>query len=193
MFTKIRNNKTGFTLVEVMIVLGIISMLAVLSMPNFLRARANTNEAGAMAALKALASAFWNYWMSNIPHLFPSDFSQLTAGNPPYIDESFSDGEKYGYDFSIDATSGNAFRVYAVPSSYRKSGERAFMIDTSGTLFYAYLTEGQSPSDDGVDWTPLGGDDSGGAGGGEVGQEDEGGGCVGAACAKKPSQGGSLP
>ena len=46
----------GFTLVEIMIVVAIISLLAAIAIPNLLRARHNANEAAAIAALRTIST-----------------------------------------------------------------------------------------------------------------------------------------
>ncbi len=53
----IRNsNQSGWTLVELMIVVGIIGMLAALAIPNFIRARAKSNESVCINNLRQIDS-----------------------------------------------------------------------------------------------------------------------------------------
>src|SRR5438105_10163957 len=59
---KIRTLKTaGFTLVEIMIVVAIIALLAAIAIPNFVKARANSQRSACIANLKQIdgAKATW--------------------------------------------------------------------------------------------------------------------------------------
>ena len=58
---KNNNRKSGFTLVEIMIVVAIIGLLAAIAIPNFVKARANSQRSACIANMKQLdgAKATW--------------------------------------------------------------------------------------------------------------------------------------
>ena len=58
-----RSRLAGFTLVEIMIVVAIIALLAAIAIPNFVKARTNSQRSACMANLKQIAGAKANWAM----------------------------------------------------------------------------------------------------------------------------------
>lgn len=113
--------RKGFTLAEIMIVVGVISLLAAVSIPNLLRARLQSNEAAAMAALKTIQAAEITYRAAGNPtYATLTQLGNSTASAPPYIDKNLGCTAgtclKNGYYFS--ALPGTyQFVVRAVPNN----------------------------------------------------------------------------
>ena len=74
---KMRLNKKGFTLVEIMIVVAIIVLLAAIAIPNLLRARLSANEATAIAAMRTLSTAMESYRAAQSPPAYPDNIAIL--------------------------------------------------------------------------------------------------------------------
>lgn len=124
-----KNNK-GFTLVEIMVVVGIIALLAAIIIPNFLTARVQANEASAQAALKTIATAMENY--AAINNVYPIATSALTSASPPYINVNYFTGTHNGYQFT-DTLTQATYQILAVPIT-SSHGTKSFSMTTGGVL-----------------------------------------------------------
>ena len=69
------NEESGFTLVEIMIVVLILGMLTAISMPSFIKARTETNKNVCIATLIQLNSAVQQYSMSQKSTNMPPDLT----------------------------------------------------------------------------------------------------------------------
>jgi prepilin-type N-terminal cleavage/methylation domain-containing protein len=84
-----RKRRDAFTLVELMIVVAIIALLAVLSLPAFLRARQRTQNTKFVNALRVASGAFDTYAIEH--GSYPPDANRgiVPAGMDTYFDHSF--------------------------------------------------------------------------------------------------------
>ena len=125
--------RLSFTLVEIMIVVGIIALVAAISIPNLLRARLNANETAAQATLATISSSNISYRSVNALY---GTLALMIADNPPYIDATVDDaGGKQGYVFSNpEAPTANVFMVCAVPVTLNQTGGRSFCVSEDGVI-----------------------------------------------------------
>jgi type II secretion system protein G len=112
-FSRKLRNERGFTLIELLIVVAIIAILAAILIPNFLRARAQSQFAASKGNLKNLATALESYFVDrgNYPatmaalspiylRAVPNDpctntvYTYTTSGTPP-------DDYEMGVDFPV--------------------------------------------------------------------------------------------
>ncbi len=123
--------KTGFTLVEIMIVVAIIALLAAIAVPNLLRAKIAANDATAKATLKTIASAMENYMIIN--SVYPTDPNLLLSATPPYLTNDFFNGTFNGFTFS-STLSNYTYVIVATPVSAGQTGTTSFSITTGAVL-----------------------------------------------------------
>ncbi len=142
-------SRKGFTIVELMVAVGIVMVLALLVIPNVWRARVNSNESAAVSNLRSLNGALQLYYINN--NTFPRILNTLIAPNsdPAYIETELASGTKTGYTFSYVRTDASHFYINANPQSAGRTGNRYFYIDETGVVRSSQ--EGEAGEDD----TPL--------------------------------------
>lgn len=139
-----RRARRGFTLIELMIVIGIIAIVAAISIPNLLEARKGANETAAITALKGIGSAealFRDRDLDGDGVMAYATLRQLAAR--AVVDEVLGSGTKQGYLFQATfsaATPDYLWYAVANPSlpgaGLGTTGARYFVTNTPGAVFY---------------------------------------------------------
>lgn len=123
-------NKKGFTLIEMMIIVLIISVLALLVFPNINRARIEGNHTHAQATLNTIAKALESYSVINTQ--YPDNINDLLTPNPPYINKNYFVDIHKGYEFTIILTD-YTYSIIANPIS-DNMGKKIFKMTTGAVL-----------------------------------------------------------
>ncbi len=142
------SHQQGFSLLELIIAVGIILVLAAIAIPSFMRSRISANEAAAVASLRTLTAACTAYsttWGQG----FPVKLANLGPGTPAtssaadVIDSVLAAGTKSGYTFVYVSGAPNngkivSYTINANPITVNKTGTRYFFTDQSGVIRYNF-------------------------------------------------------
>jgi len=77
---KIKRNRKGFTLVEIMIVVAIIALLAAIAVPSFINARAKSMQASCFNNMRLLDGAMQQFALDN-SNTVATTMAQLVGTN----------------------------------------------------------------------------------------------------------------
>jgi len=151
---------SGFTMIELMIVAGVILIIVAIVIPNMLRARVSGNEATAVTDTRTIATAqsmFQTAAFLDADGNGVGDYGNLTQlGNPdgagatpPFLDSVLASGVKSGYTYTLAVTPGSAtvapaYTCLVVPITPGRSGVRQFFVDETGVI--RYTTDGSAVS-----------------------------------------------
>jgi type IV pilus assembly protein PilA len=148
------HHESGFTLVELLIVMSVILILMTLAIPKLMSTMKNANQTSAAASLRDLVTAENSYASAYPQHGFACSLAQLggktTAGTPTpdaaqLIPDDLAAGTKSGYTFNIvcgskvttnNVEQANSYEITAVPNSVGHSGDRGFCVNDDGQIHY---------------------------------------------------------
>ncbi len=147
-----RTNHTGFSLIELLIVVAVILIIAAIAIPNLVRSRMAANEASAVASLRSINTSQVVYQSTYGPG-FATKLADLSDGGtaanctPPntptatascLIDSTLAGGTKSGYTFLYTPVSVGAnissYSVNADPTTPGTSGQRHFFTDETNLI-----------------------------------------------------------
>jgi type IV pilus assembly protein PilA len=134
----------GFSLIELLIVVGIILVIAAIAIPNLLRSRIAANEASAVSSLRTINNAeasyniSYNTYTCTLVNLGPNGGGTPGSTNASILDASLASGTKSGFVF----TNGTCNSGGTVLTSYQwladpqstSTGTRHFCTDDSALI-----------------------------------------------------------
>lgn len=129
------NQDRAFTLVEIMIVVGIIALISAVAVPNLISVKRTANEAAAKSSIRSLSSAeetasvSLGHYPVTIAELqgfinVAPDYCADVAGTPTAI-------QGYNYSCTIDLT---GYTLVASPVTLGTTGNVTYTATTGGIL-----------------------------------------------------------
>ena len=125
-----RKMEQGFTLVEIMILVSIITLLAVITIPNLRHFRMKANDRLAQATLQRISTAAETY-KTDHNNAYPANENVLT----PYLDMAYcAKSPIAGYIYNCSGMSTSGYTITATPVKVGSTGSAAQAITTGGIL-----------------------------------------------------------
>ena len=127
----IKNNRSGFTLVEIMIVVAIIALLAAVGIPSLLNARRTANDAAASANIKSIATEMETYAAGAGAGAYPVK-AELTANSISdrlCADDAATVTAVGGFDYGCTLAAGG-YTVTASATTCASTGTTDYTIAT---------------------------------------------------------------
>lgn len=105
---------SGFTIIELLIVVAVIAIVAALAVPVLVKARRSAREAAAIGSLRTILSAQSAYLPTLGAYSSYGNSTQLTDNK--YVDPELFNGIRNGYSFSLTVDAGGkTFEAEATP------------------------------------------------------------------------------
>ncbi len=146
------SKRSGFSLIELLIVVAIILVIAAIAVPNFLAARRAANEASAVSSVRSITTAQVTYKISyevyaptlinlgpavGVPDANHAQLLPASLANAPH--------QHSGYTFDSVGTP-TTFTASGAPSNPGVTGTRSFCSDTPAVVYYSPTETGCDPA-----------------------------------------------
>lgn len=139
---RMRKNESGFSIVELLLVLMVIGIIVAIAIPNLLASRRAANEASAISALRTFHSAQATYSSTAGAGTYGTS-AQLGSLQLVDVVLGVSAPSKSGYAFTINVSTAAPARTQycavaspiTAPPAINRSGERWFGVSVPGVVF----------------------------------------------------------
>ncbi len=138
--------RSGFSLVELLIVLAIIAVILSIAIPNLISAHTNASETVVIREIQTIHQAQLQYlsqfgeYAATLAELGPPASGVAGPHAAKLIPASLASGEKNGYVFTLAKTP-SGFAANANPKVFGRNGRRTFYIDQDGVVHQNWGSE----------------------------------------------------
>lgn len=145
---KLERRRSGFSLIELLIVIAIILIIVTIAVPNLQKTRQNASETAAIGALRAIHEAEVQYhstysrYAATLTELGPPASGAPSPAAADLLLDDLAGGTKGGYKFVIQSTP-TGYAMNANPVAFGSSGRRTFYSDQSMSVHQNF---GQDPA-----------------------------------------------
>ncbi|HYP12973.1 MAG TPA: prepilin-type N-terminal cleavage/methylation domain-containing protein [Bryobacteraceae bacterium] len=129
-----RRSRSGFSLIELLIVVAIILILAAIAAPKLNQNRMHTQETAAIRQIQTVHTAQTQYYSqfgryaASMAELGPPASGQAGPSSADLIPGDLALGKKSGFTFTLQGGPAG-YAVTAVPEVYNNTGRRSFYSD----------------------------------------------------------------
>jgi type II secretory pathway pseudopilin PulG len=128
------DRRRGLTITGVTIAAAIVTLLAVIVIPQLLSSRMAVNQSAARANLKALSAALEAYAAKG-QQGYPADISDLIKAKPPILNKNYiADSPLQGYNYDCITLDASGYSCSAWPEHCGRSGSKQYTVTTSGVF-----------------------------------------------------------